>query len=138
MTGEFRHSLDSKGRLFIPARLREEIGDSFIITISMDGCLSAYSCENWQLFSEKASSIPYVQQRRMRPVFAYAARCELDGQGRVLVPQVLREYAGLEKSVAVVGCNNHIEMWNADRWEAVSAEENKPENIMSVMKELNF
>lgn len=138
MTGEFRHSLDSKGRIFIPARLREEIGDSFIITISMDGCLCAYSYESWKVFSEKASSIPYVQQRRMRPVFAYAAKCELDGQGRVLVPQTLRDYAELEKSVAVVGCNNHIEMWNADKWEKVFAEENKPENIMSVMEELNF
>ena len=104
MTGEYQHSLDSKGRLFIPAKLRDELGEVFYITLSMDRCLCAYSSENWQLFSEKVNAMPYVKQRKMRPLFAHAARCELDSQGRALIPQNLRDYAGLSKAVTVVGC----------------------------------
>ena len=107
MTGEYQHSLDNKGRLFIPAKLRDELGEVFFVTLSMDRCLSVYSAENWQVFSDKVNAMPYVKQRKMRPLFAYAARCELDSQGRALIPQNLRDYAGLVKNVTVVGCNNH-------------------------------
>ena len=138
MTGEYRHSLDNKGRIFIPAKLREELGDVFYITLSMERCLSAYSSENWRNFSEKVNAMPYVKQRRMRPLFAHAAKCELDSQGRVLIPQHLRDFAGLEKNVTVVGCNNHAELWDSEAWEAVLAEETTPENIAAVMEELEF
>ena len=66
MTGVYQHSLDAKGRLFIPAKLREELGDVFYVTLSMDKCLSAYSAENWQVFSDKVNAMPYVKQRKMR------------------------------------------------------------------------
>lgn len=138
MTGEFFHSLDSKGRLAVPARLRDELGNVFYVTLSMDRCLSAYSTESWQMFSDKVNAMPYVQQRKMRPLFAYAARCELDGQGRILLPQNLRDYAGLSKNVTVVGCNNHAELWDSARWSEVNAAEVTPENIAKVMEELAF
>ena len=138
MTGEYKHSLDNKGRLFIPAKLREELGDVFYLTLSMDRCLCAYSAENWRAFSDKVSAMPYVRQRKMRPLFAHAARCELDAQGRALIPLNLREYAGFEKNVTVVGCNNHAELWDSAAWEAVFAEETRPENIAAVMEELDF
>ena len=138
MTGEYRHTLDSKGRLFIPAKLRDELGDVFFLTLSMDRCLCAYSAENWQALSDKVSAMPYVKQRKMRPLFAHAARCELDGQGRALIPQNLREFAGLEKNVTVVGCNNHAELWNSESWSQIYAEETMPENIAAVMEELDF
>ena len=138
MTGEYQHALDNKGRLFIPAKLREELGEVFFLTLSMDRCLCAYSAENWRAFSEKVSAMPYIRQRRMRPLFAHAAKCELDAQGRVLIPQNLREYAGFEKNVTVVGCNNHAELWDSAAWEAVFAEETRPENIAAVMEELDF
>ena len=138
MTGEYQHSLDNKGRLFIPAKLREELGDIFYITLSMDRCLCAYSSENWVSFSQKVSDMPYVKQRRMRPLFAHAARCEMDGQGRVLIPLHLREYAGLDKSVTVVGCNNHAELWDSEAWSKVFEAETTPENIAAVMEELEF
>ncbi len=70
MTGEYQHNLDAKGRLFIPARLREELGDVFYVTLSMDRCLSAYNSESWQTFSDKVNAMPYVKQRKMRPLFA--------------------------------------------------------------------
>lgn len=138
MTGEYRHSLDNKGRLFIPSKLRDELGEIFFVTISMDHCLCAYSEPNWQQLSDKVSAMPYIKQRRMRPLFAHAARCELDAQGRVLLPQSLRDYAGLEKNVTVVGCNNHAELWDSECWSVVYAEETTPENLAAVMEELEF
>ena len=138
MTGEFQHNLDAKGRLFIPARLRDELGDVFYVTISMEKCLSAYSGESWQNLSDKVSAMPYVKQRMVRPLFAHAAKCELDKQGRILLPQSLRDFAGLDKHVTVVGCNNHAEFWDSDAWNDVNAIETTPENIAAVMEELDF
>ena len=138
MTGEYQHSLDNKGRLFIPAKLRDELGEVFFVTLSMERCLCAYSSENWAEFSAKVNAMPYVKQRKMRPLFAHAARCELDSQGRALIPQNLRQYAGLTKSVTVVGCNNHAELWDSENWKAVFEEETTPENIAAVMEELEF
>ena len=138
MTGEYQHNLDSKGRLFIPARLREELGNIFYVTLSMDKCLSAYSAESWRDFSDKVNAMPYVKQRKMRPLFAYAAKCELDTQGRILIPQNLRDYAGLSKNVTVVGCNNHAELWDAAAWNEINLIETTPENISAVMEELEF
>lgn len=138
MTGEYQHSLDAKGRMFIPARMREELGDVFYITISPDRCLSAYSNEHWQELCDKVNAMPFVRQRKMRPLFAHAARCELDAQGRVLIPQNLREFAGLTKAVTVVGNNNHAEFWDSEAWNAVYETEITPENILSVMEEFDF
>ncbi|MGI5985671.1 MAG: division/cell wall cluster transcriptional repressor MraZ [Clostridiales bacterium] len=138
MTGEYQHTLDSKGRLSIPARLREELGNVFYVTLSMDKCLSAYSSESWQIFSDKVNAMPYVKQRKMRPLFAYAAKCELDAQGRILIPQNLRDFAGLSKNVTVVGCNNHAEFWDSDSWNEIYVKETTPENIAAVMEELEF
>lgn len=138
MTGEYQHSLDNKGRIFIPAKLRDELGEVFFVTLSMDRCLCAYSKENWQSLSEKVNAMPYVKQRKMRPLFAHAARCELDAQGRALIPQSLRDYAGLVKNVTVVGCNNHAELWDSEAWKSIYEAETTPENIAAVMEELEF
>jgi len=138
LTGEYQHNLDAKGRLFIPARLRDELGDVFYVTLSMDRCLSAYNAQSWQDFSDKVNAMPYTQQRKMRPLFAHAAKCELDSQGRILLPQNLRDYANLRKNVTVVGCNNHAEFWDSEEWDKLNAIENTPENIAAVMEELGF
>ena len=119
MTGIYQHTLDAKGRLFIPAKLREELGEVFYVTLSMDPCLSVYSSEAWQAFSEKVSAMPYVKQRKMRPLYAFAAKCELDAQGRILLPQNLRDKVNLTKNVTVVGANNHAELWSSEAWDAV-------------------
>ena len=104
----------------------------------MDRCLCAYSGENWRAFSEKVNAMPYVKQRKMRPLFAHAAKCELDSQGRALIPQNLRDFAGLKKNVTVLGCNNHAEFWDSEAWGAVFEAETTPENIAAVMEELEF
>ena len=138
MTGEYKHSLDSKGRLFIPARLRDELGQVLYATLSMDRCLSVYSAQSWESLTEKVNALPYIRQRKMRPLFAHAVRCELDAQGRILLPQNLRDWAGLVKNVTVVGCNNHAELWDSDSWHEVFEAETAPENIAAVLEELEF
>ena len=114
------------------------MGDVFYVTLSMDRCLCLYSCENWKQFSDKVNAMPYIKQRKMRPLFAYAARCELDAQGRALIPQNLRDYAGFNKNVVVLGCNNHAELWDIDAWNEIYKLETTPENIAAVMEELEF
>lgn len=138
MTGIYQHTLDAKGRLFIPAKLREELGDTFYVTVSTEMCLSAYSTDNWKIMSDKVNAMPFGKQRKMRPLFAYATRCDLDGQGRILLPQHLRDFAGLTKSVTVVGSNNHAEFWDSTRWNEICPLEALPENIAAVMEELDF
>ena len=138
MTGQYQHTVDAKGRLFIPAKLREELGETFYVTMGMDGCLSVYSDESWAKFTEKFESLPYTRTKAMRPLFANAAKCEPDAQGRILLPAKLRAYAGLQKDVVVIGVSNRAEIWDAEKWYAVEAEELNPENMGAVMEELGF
>lgn len=138
MTGEYNHTLDAKGRIFIPTKLRECLGDSFYLTISVDKCLNGYSADDWQTLTDKVNAMPYIKQRKMRPLFSCAAKCEMDGQGRVLVPQNLRAYAGIKKDVTIIGCNNHAEFWNSDEWKTVFENETTAENLTAVLEELDF
>ena len=127
MTGQYQHTIDAKGRLFIPAKLREELGDTFYVTMGMDSCLSIYSDASWARFTEKFESLPYTKTKAMRPLFANAAKCEPDAQGRIVLPQKLRAYAHLEKDVVVIGVSNRAEIWNAEKWAEIEAEELNPE-----------
>ena len=138
MTGQYQHSIDAKGRLFIPAKLREELGDTFYVTMGMDGCLSVYSDASWAKFTEKFESLPYTKTKSMRALFANAAKCEPDAQGRILIPAKLRAYAALEKDVVVIGVSNRAEIWNAERWLAVEEEELDPDKLFAAMEELDF
>ena len=138
MTGIYQHTIDTKGRLAIPARLREELGSEFHVTLSVEKCLTAYSPESWDKFMEKIKSMPKVKQVKMRPLFAHAAKCELDAQGRILIPQALRDFAGLKKNVSVVGAGECVEFWDSDAWAEVDAIETTPENIAEVYMELDF
>jgi len=138
MTGEYQHSLDAKGRLFIPAKLREKLGSTFYVTISIDDCLSAYSLDHWNVIKAKFDALPSSQSRRMRQLFVNAACCELDGQGRILLPQKLRDYVGLKKNVTIVGVSNRAEIWDSDKWAVQEAEELTKENIAAAIEELGF
>ena len=137
MTGIYSHTLDSKGRLFVPAKLREELGDVFYVTVAVD-CLNMYSLDRWNEFEEKVSQMSRQQRMRMRPLFAHAAKCELDGQGRILLPQTLREYAKLTKNVTVVGTGNCAEIWDSDKWNEVDSAEITAENIDSIYEDIDF
>ena len=139
MTGIYQHSIDAKGRLFIPARLREELGDIFYVTLSMEEkCLWAFSNESWERFSGKISAMPIAKQIKMRAFFSHAAKCEPDGQGRVLLPQQLRESRELERSVTVVGAGDRAEFWDSEAFAAKDAKEMTPENIAAVFEEFDI
>jgi len=138
MTGIYQHTIDAKGRLFMPAKLREELGDVFYVTLSVERCLSAYSAESWDAFMAKIKAMPKLKQIKMRPMFAHAAKCELDTQGRILLPQALRDFAGLNKNVTVVGSGECAEIWDSDTWNGVDLAETTPENIAEVFMELDF
>lgn len=136
MTGQYAHNIDAKGRLFIPARLREELGQTFHVTVGMDHCLSVYSDESWAAFTDKVRSLPYSKAKALRPLFANAVDCEPDGQGRILIPAKLREYAGLQKEVVVIGSFDRAEIWNAERWareEAMAFDSGSLEQAMEEM-----
>ena len=140
MTGKYAHSIDAKGRLFFPAKLREDLGTVFHVTLSMarEECLVAYSADNWNRIMDKLNALPYSKQNMMRPIFANATKCELDAQGRVLLPQELRNLIGLEKEVTIIGAGNRAEIWDAEKWAKKDAEETTLENIAAVMEELEF
>lgn len=117
--GEYNHTIDTKGRLIIPSRFREELGETFVVTKGLDGCLFVFSDEEWQAFEIKLKSLPLTNKnaRQFARFFvAGATPCELDKQGRILLPATLREFAGLEKDVVLTGMLNRIEIWSKDKW----------------------
>lgn len=122
MTGQFSHNIDAKGRLFIPSSLRKELGQTFHVTVGQDHCLSVYSDESWAAFMARLKELSYNEVKKLRALFAYAADCEPDSQGRILIPAKLREYAGLTKEVVVVGSFDRAEIWSAERWAAIENE----------------
>ena len=122
MTGQYFHNIDAKGRLFIPAKLREQLGDTLHVTVGQDGCLSVYSDTEWEKFQQKLDERNFTDVKKLRLMFAYMADCEPDAQGRILIPAKLREYAGLTKEVVVVGSFDRAEIWSAERWAAIENE----------------
>lgn len=117
--GEFNHSVDAKGRIIIPSKFREDLGEEFVITLGLDGCLFAYPENEWALFVEKLKTLPGTKEARQlqRYFMAGAAACETDKQGRILIPAKLRESAVLEKDIVFVGVLNKIEIWSKERWD---------------------
>ncbi len=123
--GEYQHTLDEKGRVTIPARLREELGDRFVITRGLDRCLFVYPLSEWAKVEEKLRNLPFTRSDNRaftRLFFSGAAELEVDRQGRVLIPQNLREYAGIEKEVMIIGVSTRVEVWSEQAWKTYSNE----------------
>lgn len=118
--GEYNHSIDAKGRLIVPAKFREDLGEEFIVTKGLDGCLYIYPDNEWRDFEKKLSELPMGKSdiRKMVRFFLSAAtQVELDKQGRILIPGTHREFAGLEKDVVLAGVGKKIEIWSKEKWE---------------------
>lgn len=121
--GQFQHSLDPKGRLIIPARFRELLGDTFILTKGLDRCLFVYPKDEWAVLEQKLKSLPFTQKDArafIRFFFSGAVEIEMDKQGRILVPPQLREYAGIDRDIIIIGVSNRAEIWSLEEWEAYS------------------
>ena len=137
VTGTYEHSIDAKGRLFIPAKLREELGAAFYLAMGVDACLAIYPQESWDKFTEKFASLPVSQSKGMRSLFANAVKCVPDSQGRIVIPQRLRDYAGLDKETVIIGVHDRAEIWNAHRWNETE-EEMTPEKMAALMESLGM
>lgn len=117
--GEYNHTVDAKGRLIVPSKFREQLGDEFVVTKGLDGCLFAYENTEWKALEEKLHALPLTNanaRKFSRFFLAGATSCEVDKQGRILLPAVLREFAGIEKDAVLVGVGSRIEIWAKDRW----------------------
>ncbi|MCG8401101.1 MAG: division/cell wall cluster transcriptional repressor MraZ [Firmicutes bacterium] len=140
--GEYQHTIDIKGRVIIPARLREGLGDKFVVTKGLDGCLFAYPPQEWSNLEQKMRSLPFTKadaRAFVRFFFAGAIECEVDKQGRVLIPANLREYAGLEKDVVVIGVSSRVELWSRERWDDYNSESaSSVEEIAEKMVDLDL
>jgi len=136
--GTFHHTIDAKGRLFIPARLREELGDKFYVTISWEQCLTIYSIDRWTSAHEKLKEMSQAAQMELRQLFSNAGECELDGQGRIQLRKELRDHIGLTKNVTIVGTGVYVQIWDSETYKLIKEEESKPENIKNVIEKYGF
>ncbi|GAA4655106.1 division/cell wall cluster transcriptional repressor MraZ [Anaerocolumna aminovalerica] len=118
--GEYNHTIDAKGRIIVPSKFREALGDEFVVTGGLDGCLFVYPNDEWMEFIAQLKNLPGSKDARQlqRYFMAGAASCEVDKQGRILIPNKLRESAALEKDIVFVGVLNKIEIWSKERWES--------------------
>ena len=117
--GEYQHALDIKNRMIVPAKLREELGNKFVVTKGLDGCLYAYPLTEWIKLEEKLKTLPLTNKDArafVRFFFAGACEVEIDKQGRGLIPQNLKEYAGIEKDIVSIGVLTRVEIWSKDKW----------------------
>ena len=138
LIGEYSHNIDAKGRLNFPAKLREDLGQRFIVTKGLDDCLFVYSLEEWERLEQKIKELPMSKACTIqRYLFSGAWEVEPDKQGRILIPANLREFAGLEKDVLVIGASNRAEIWNRSRWENACGDLNS-DAIAQAMDELGF
>ncbi|WP_077325996.1 division/cell wall cluster transcriptional repressor MraZ [Virgibacillus siamensis] len=118
--GEFQHNIDTKGRIIVPAKFREGLGDNFVVTRGLDKCLFAYPMDEWKALEEKLKKLPLTKKDARaftRFFFSGAVECEVDKQGRINIPQPLRSYAALNKECVVIGVSNRIEFWANENWE---------------------
>ena len=117
--GEYQHSLDSKNRIIVPSKLREGLGDKFVITKGLDGCIYAYTISEWEILENKLKTLPLTNRDArafVRFFFSGACIVELDKQGRGLIPQNLKEYAGIEKDIVSIGVLSRVEIWSKEKW----------------------
>ncbi|MCI5623990.1 MULTISPECIES: division/cell wall cluster transcriptional repressor MraZ [Anaerostipes] len=138
--GEYNHTIDSKGRLIIPSKFRETLGQEFVITKGLDGCLFVFPIKEWKAFEEKLRSLPLINKdaRKFSRFFlAGASTCELDKQGRILVPGTLREFAGMNKEVVLTGMLDRIEIWSKDKWNENNSYEDM-DDIAASMQDLGL
>lgn len=134
--GEFHHTVDNKGRLIIPSRVREDLGEQFIVTRGLEKCLFIYPKNEWNSIIQKYKQLPDTKDRRyfMRIFLSGATICELDKQGRINIPIPLLEYASLEKDCIIIGVDERLEVWSKERWDAFITE--NEENLSDIADNL--
>ena len=138
MYGKYDHTVDAKGRLFVPSKLREHLGETFYVMPGTDTCLNVYSRQGWEQVQERINAIPLSKRRGIRFLLGNVLECSPDKQGRFLLTPELRQYASLEQEVTILGQGDHVEIWARDAYRAEEEEKLTPEYIRSVMEELEI
>ena len=139
--GEYQHTVDAKGRLIVPSKFREELGERFVVTKGIDRCLFAYPQSEWKVFEEKLKALPLSSadaRKFVRYFFAGAVECELDNQGRIMIPANLREYAGLKKDIVSIGVAERVEIWNKATWNEYNEGNFVDEELAAKMEEIGI
>ncbi|MCD5410586.1 MAG: division/cell wall cluster transcriptional repressor MraZ [Clostridiales bacterium] len=140
--GEYNHSIDVKGRVSVPAKFRETLGSSFIITKGLDNCLFIYPQNEWIILERKLKQLPMTNKDArafVRFFFAGASECDLDNQGRIRIPNNLREHAHLKKEAVIIGVATRIEVWSYDEWRGYNENANLSyDEIASRMEEMGI
>lgn len=138
LIGEHKHTLDAKGRVFVPAKFKEELGSEFVIAKGMDPCIAIYPKETWDRYVARLNALPDTKVKHVRRfVFSTATYVTVDSQGRILIPQDLREYAKLEKDVMIIGTGELAEVWSADAYAAYT-ESQDVDDMNKILTELGF
>lgn len=139
--GEYQHALDSKNRIIIPSKIREELGATFVMTKGLDGCLYCYPMDEWKRLEEKLKSLPLTNKDArafVRFFFSGAADIEVDKQGRALIPQNLIEYAGIVKDIVSIGVSTRLEIWSKEKWIEYNEQNIDYEEIAEKMSSLGI
>jgi len=139
--GEYQHSLDEKGRVTVPSKYREQLGETFILTKGLDGCLFIYTQEEWANFELKLKNLPLTNmnaRKFVRFFLSGAVECMTDKQGRILIPNTLRVYSNIEKDIVFIGMGNRIEVWSKAKWTSYNDESLDMELLASQMEELGI
>ena len=141
LIGEYQHALDIKNRIIVPSKLREDLGNNFVITKGLDGCLYAYPLEEWKILQDKLKTLPLTNKDArafVRFFFAGACEVEMDKQGRGLIPQNLKEYAGIEKEIVSIGVLTRVEIWSKEKWKEYNDSNVDYQSIAEKMSDLGI
>ena len=140
--GEYKHNMDKKGRVIIPASFREDLGENFVMTRGLDNCLFVYPKKEWEKLESKLTSLSITKKSTrtfVRFFFSGATECSFDKQGRISIPKNLRDYADLDKETVIIGLANRIELWANEKWDGYLSEaEDSYEEIAEQMEELGI
>jgi MraZ protein len=140
--GEYQHTLDSKNRVIMPSKFREKLGDSFVMTKGLDNCLFIYSSKEWDIVEDKLKSLPMTNKDArafVRYFFAGACECDLDKQGRILMPNHLKDYAKIDKDLVIIGVSTRIEIWSREEWNKFNSDANiSYEDVAEKMSQLGI
>jgi MraZ protein len=139
--GEYQHAVDNKNRMIIPSKFRDSLGEDFVLTKGLDGCLYAYTMEEWKVLEEKLKKLPLTSKDArafVRFFFSGANEIDIDKQGRALIPQNLLEYAGIKKEIISIGVSTRIEIWGKEKWEDYNSQNIDYDAIAEKMSELGI
>ena len=138
LLGTYKHSIDEKGRISVPAKFRSDLGERFVVSNGLDGCIFLFPKHEWERLDASIRSLYFKESRQLtRYFYANAAEVEIDAQGRICIPPVLRDLAGLKGASVVIGASNRVEIWNMKNWQNVSSSVEQ-DDIIDLLDKINF